>query len=75
MFIKARGLQRYITGDSKKPVVNDSTYDQWDSDNSLVMSWLINSMQPRISRTYLLLDSTEKIWMLRFLKFPIKSQH
>ena len=62
LFIKARGMQGYITGASKKPAANDDNFNQWDSENSLVMSWLINSMQPQISKTYLLLDTAVKIW-------------
>jgi hypothetical protein len=66
LFIKARGLQGYITGDKKQPkakdpAMSDSTYNQWESENSLVMSWLINSMQPHIARGYLLLSTAAKI--------------
>lgn len=34
LFIKARGLQGYITGDARKPVPNKPTFNQWDSKNS-----------------------------------------
>ncbi|GAV72597.1 UBN2_3 domain-containing protein, partial [Cephalotus follicularis] len=34
----------------------------WESKNSLVMSWLINSMQAHITHSFLLLDSANKIW-------------
>ncbi|KAA3476736.1 ankyrin repeat domain-containing protein 2b [Gossypium australe] len=62
LFVKARGLQEYLIGKSSKPKITDSTFSQWDSTNSLVMAWLINSMQPHISKTYLLLDIAKKIW-------------
>lgn len=60
LFIKVRGLQRYITGDMKKPDVGDLEYNVWDSKNFLIMSWLINSIQPHITRTYLLFDTVAK---------------
>lgn len=46
LFIKARGLYGYITGTTTKPDTSSSDFTKWDSENSLVMSWLINSMQP-----------------------------
>nr|CAD1822861.1 unnamed protein product [Ananas comosus var. bracteatus] len=35
---------------------------QGESENSLVMSWLLNSMQPAIARGYLFFDTACKIW-------------
>ncbi|KAJ8749583.1 hypothetical protein K2173_026232 [Erythroxylum novogranatense] len=69
LFIKARGLQVYITDDSKRLDVNTSDYNQWESENSLVMSWLINSIKPEIARTYLLLDTATKIWKVASLTY------
>lgn len=37
-------------------------FSHWDSKNSLVMSWLLNSLQPNIARGYKLLNSAYKIW-------------
>ena len=62
LFIQARGLQGYVIGDSLKPEITSSNYIQWESENSLVMSWLINSMQPQIAQGYLLLNSAATIW-------------
>ena len=62
LFIKSRKMLGYITGDKKPPNVSDTTYAQWDSENSLVMTWLLNTMHSRISKQYLLLDTAEKIW-------------
>jgi hypothetical protein len=61
-FIQVRGLQGYITGDRIRPEALDPTYNQWESENCLVMSWLINSVQPHIARGYLLLNTAAKIW-------------
>ncbi|KAK6930599.1 Retrotransposon Copia-like, N-terminal [Dillenia turbinata] len=62
LFIQARGLKGYVTGEKPKPTITDSTYNQWEAENSLVMSWLINSMQPHISKGYLLFNNVHKIW-------------
>ncbi|KAJ7961445.1 Retrovirus-related Pol polyprotein from transposon TNT 1-94 [Quillaja saponaria] len=62
LFIQARGLYGYVIGSKSKPANGDPLLESWISENSLVMSWLINSMQPQISRGYLLLDSADKMW-------------
>ena len=62
LFIQARGLQGYITRNSLKLEITSSNYIQLKSENSLVMSWLINSMQPQIAWGYLLLNSAATIW-------------
>ncbi|KAJ7976083.1 Retrovirus-related Pol polyprotein from transposon TNT 1-94 [Quillaja saponaria] len=43
-----------------KPVESDPKYSQWVAENSLVMSWLLNSMQANIG--FLLLDTSNIIW-------------
>ena len=43
------------------PATNDLLLNRWNSENSLVMSWHINSMRPSIARGYLLLDPASKI--------------
>lgn len=52
----------YITGEI--PCLNDEdqAYANWDLNNSLVMAWLINSMESCISRTYLFLPTAKAIW-------------
>lgn len=46
LFIKARGLYGFITGNTKKPDPSSSDFNKWDFEKSLIMSWLISSMQP-----------------------------
>ncbi|XP_043809433.1 uncharacterized protein LOC122722509 [Manihot esculenta] len=52
----------YVTGNKKQPDERDPDFPQWDSNNCLVMTWLLNSMQPNISKSYLLIDTAAKIW-------------
>ena len=45
LFIKAQGLEDYITGVKvKKPTFDDISARKWELENSLVISWLINLM-------------------------------
>ena len=48
--------------ETKAPDVLDSGYPQWDTENSIMQMWLINSMDMDISRTYLFLPSAKELW-------------
>ncbi|GAV78462.1 UBN2_3 domain-containing protein, partial [Cephalotus follicularis] len=58
LVIRGRGKIGYITSKVQQPDVNDPTYENWELNNSIVVAWLINSMESHISRTYLM-DITE----------------
>lgn len=62
LFIEARGLYDYLTIEMKKPTKDPLAINKWEAENSLIMYWLINSMQPHIARGYILLDTADKIW-------------
>lgn len=51
--ICGRGKLGYITGELPAPKTTDPLYKTWLSENSIVLAWLINSMEPQISRRYL----------------------
>ncbi|XP_050233189.1 uncharacterized protein LOC126681679 [Mercurialis annua] len=53
MYIKGRGKIVYITGDTERPDMKDSTFPIWDAENSMVMTWLVNSMIEEISANYM----------------------
>ncbi|GAV56478.1 UBN2_3 domain-containing protein [Cephalotus follicularis] len=61
LVIRGRGKIRYITGKFQQPDVNNPTYENWDLNNSIVMAWLINSMESHISRTYLFIRTAKAI--------------
>ena len=52
----------YIMGAKSEPNSNDPWYKLWDEENSMVMSWLLHSMQSEISQTYLFLSTAKEIW-------------
>ncbi|GAV63787.1 UBN2_3 domain-containing protein [Cephalotus follicularis] len=61
LVIQGRGKIWYITGKVQQPDVNDPTYENWELNNSIVMAWLINSMESHINRTYLFLRNAKAI--------------
>ncbi|RVW97657.1 hypothetical protein CK203_028060 [Vitis vinifera] len=45
LFIRGKGKLGYLTSTNKAPKSEDPVYQTWDSENSMVMVWLINSME------------------------------
>ncbi|KAL5856725.1 hypothetical protein ACOSQ3_004183 [Xanthoceras sorbifolium] len=56
------GKLGYITGDLPAPPSTDPTYNKWLTENSIVLAWLINSMEPKISRRYLFFKTAKEVW-------------
>ena len=46
--ITSRKKNGYITGRKVLPIENDPNYDEWEAEDPLVKSWLINSMNDRL---------------------------
>ncbi|KAK8340198.1 hypothetical protein V6Z12_A08G086200 [Gossypium hirsutum] len=59
MVIRGRGKLGCINGEIPRPTTVDPTYATWELNNSVVMAWLINSMEGHISRTYLLFKTAK----------------
>ncbi|KAK8328008.1 hypothetical protein V6Z12_A11G221900 [Gossypium hirsutum] len=60
--IRGRGKLGYINGEIPRPTMADPTYATWELNNSIVMAWLINSMEGHISRTYLFFKTAKDMW-------------
>lgn len=62
LFIRGRGKFGYLSGTTTKPAEEDEEFERWEAENSMIMSWLINSMDPSVGRTYLFLPTAHDIW-------------
>ena len=62
MVIRGRGKIGFIDGTTKRPDPTDPTYAAWDTQNALVMAWLINSMEEHIGSLYLVHSTAKVIW-------------
>ena len=60
--ICGRGKFEYLAGEANAPAATDPTYKIWFAENSIVHVWLINSMEPRISRQYFFLKTAKDVW-------------
>ena len=52
----------YLTGETKAPKSTDLAYAIWDAENSMVMMWLVNSMEEDISSNYMCYSTTQELW-------------
>ena len=62
LYVKRKGKIGYLDGSINIPKADDPSYKIWKEQNSMVMSWLINSMDPHNSQTFLFLPSVQDLW-------------
>ncbi|KAI3446825.1 hypothetical protein Pfo_003490 [Paulownia fortunei] len=62
MYIKGRGKIGYLTGDTIELSKTDSSYATWDAENSMIMAWLVNSMEEDISSNYMCYPTAKALW-------------
>ena len=58
MIVQGKRKLGYLDWSIPQPSVDDSPY----INNSLVMSWLIHSMESKIGEIYVLYSTTKSIW-------------
>ena len=62
LYVKGKCKMGYLDGSIDIPEADNPSYKIWDEQNSMVMSWLINSMNPHISQVFLFLPSARNLW-------------
>ena len=62
LFIRGRGKIDYLNGTKQAPKFDDPTYHVWDVENSMILSWLVNSMESKIGQTYMYLKTAKLPW-------------
>ncbi|MCI00064.1 hypothetical protein A2U01_0021080, partial [Trifolium medium] len=62
MYLRGRGKIGYITRDKKQPDKKGADFNTWDAENSMVMTWLVNSMTEEISANYLCYATAKDLW-------------
>ena len=61
--IDGQGKLGFLTGEEKTPKESDTLFRKWRSENSLIATWLLNSMEESIRKPYLFM-STKEIWVV-----------
>ena len=73
-FLKGKGKLSHLLGTCPKEMY--PTFEAWDEEDSLVMSWLWNSMVPEISDTIMFLTTAKDIWDAINLTYSkVREQH
>ncbi|RVW83044.1 hypothetical protein CK203_042497 [Vitis vinifera] len=62
LFICGKGKDEYLTGEATMPETTEPGFRKWKIENSMVMSWLINSMNNDIGEIFLLFRTAKDIW-------------
>ena len=62
MVIRGKGRYGYLDGSAKKPAKSDPFFHTWDAQNSMVMPWLINSMDEKISENFMCYTTAKNMW-------------
>ncbi|XP_078167313.1 uncharacterized protein LOC144562057 [Carex rostrata] len=58
--LRGKGKFGYVNGEKKKP---DKNSEEWEIHDNLVMSWLLNSMEPQISELFMIgAETSTKLW-------------
>ena len=52
----------HLIGATKKLLEDDPTFQNWDLEDSIVISWLIDAMELKIGQMYLFLSTTKEAW-------------
>ena len=60
--IDGRGKLDYLTRERDRPATGDPGLATWNSENSLVIAWLINSMEPAIAKPHMFLPTAKDVW-------------
>jgi len=59
--LRTKGKLGFLDGSCPRPAVNSPQFDQWIRCDSMVLSWLLNSMIPELAEAFLYVDSTKEL--------------
>ncbi|XP_075649850.1 uncharacterized protein LOC142620354 [Castanea sativa] len=53
----------FVNGKIAKPEIDSPLYEDWESCNTMVLSWLINSMHVDVSSSIMYYETTREMWL------------
>ncbi|KAF5783775.1 putative transcription factor interactor and regulator CCHC(Zn) family [Helianthus annuus] len=59
---KSKHLLSHLTGDPKPPEPNDTQYEQWEQDDLVVFSWLIQNIEPALASNLTEFPTAKTLW-------------
>ncbi|KAL0345271.1 UNVERIFIED_CONTAM: Retrovirus-related Pol polyprotein from transposon RE1 [Sesamum radiatum] len=61
--LRAKMKLGYITGSNPKPAEDSEEYEQWVRTDSLVISWILNTISKEIVESFLYIDTARELWL------------
>jgi len=61
LVIKDKDKFGYLSRAISTPSKDITDYHRWEAENYVIMAWLINSMEPKIGRTYLFYKTAKEV--------------
>jgi len=62
LYLQSRSKFEYVDGTIETPSRTDPDFKKWQVNNSLVMSWLVHSMEPELADFFLSMETARDIW-------------
>ncbi|RDX83661.1 hypothetical protein CR513_35397, partial [Mucuna pruriens] len=69
-----KGCNKFSHIEGNGPPKDDPKFEAWDDEDSLIMTWLWNSMTPEISPNYMFYSSAREIWENLIETYSIKKK-
>ncbi|XP_073317119.1 uncharacterized protein [Primulina huaijiensis] len=63
MALTAKNKLGFIDGDIIRPHINDMLYGAWNRCNSMVISWILNSVSKEIADSLMYLSTAREVWI------------
>nr|KYP65401.1 hypothetical protein KK1_011634 [Cajanus cajan] len=62
MAMISKNKMAFLTGTVPVPTATDPSFPSWERYNTLIMSWLLNSLSPSIAQSVIYFDRAIDIW-------------
>ncbi|CAN6454775.1 unnamed protein product [Victoria cruziana] len=62
LYLCRKSKIEYVNGKVLPSNISDPSYEEWEANDKIVTSWLLNSMEPAIAEGFLFLNSAKEVW-------------
>ncbi|PSR86087.1 U2 small nuclear ribonucleoprotein [Actinidia chinensis var. chinensis] len=62
LYLGGKRKTRWILGKEPKPAESDPKFDEWISDNCIILGWMFNSMEDRVYHMFMYHDTVHGLW-------------
>ncbi|XP_075492397.1 uncharacterized protein LOC142530447 [Primulina tabacum] len=63
MALTAKNKLEFVDGDIIRPQVNDQLFGAWNRCNSMVISWILNSVSKEIADSLMYFSTAHEVWI------------